>query len=118
MNSPADNGRAVRFTDRREAHEYAWLGQTLRMPAALPIAPAQNFASDNTATVHPAVMQALVDANVGHQIAYGDDTHTAECEAHLRDLLGAPVESLLVWGGTGANVVGLATMLHASEAVI
>ncbi len=88
------------------------------MPAALPIAPNQNFASDNTATVHPAVMQALVDANVGHQIAYGDDIHTAECEAHLRDLFGAPVESLLVWGGTGANVVGLATMLHASEAVI
>ena len=84
----------------------------------LPIAPAQNFASDNTATVHPAVMQALVDANVGHQIAYGDDIHTAQCAAHFRDLLGDQVESLLVWGGTGANVVGLASMLHASEAVI
>jgi threonine aldolase len=84
----------------------------------LPPAPAQNFASDNTATVHPAVMQALIDANLGHQIAYGDDPHTAECEGHFRDLFGAPVESVLVWGGTGANVVGLATMLHASEAVI
>ena len=84
----------------------------------LPIAPAQNFASDNTATVHPAVMQALVDANVGHQIAYGDDIHTAQCAAHFRDLLGDQVESLLVWGGTGANVVGLASMLHASEAVL
>ena len=84
----------------------------------LPIAPEQNFASDNTATVHPAVMQALIDANVGHHIAYGDDAFTAECEAHFRELFGAPVESLLVWGGTGANVVGLSTLLHASEAVI
>jgi threonine aldolase len=60
----------------------------------------------------------LIDANLGHQIAYGDDPHTAKCEAHFRELFGSPVESLLVWGGTGANVVGLATMLHASEAVI
>jgi threonine aldolase len=88
------------------------------MSGSLPVPPDQNFASDNTATVHPAVMDALVRANVGHQIAYGDDPFTETTAAHFRDLFGAPVESLLVWGGTGANVVGLASLLQASQAVI
>jgi threonine aldolase len=86
--------------------------------ALLPTPPAQNFASDNNATVHPAVMQALIDINVGHQLAYGSDPHTDECAARFRDLFGPKVQSLLVWGGTGANVVGLASVLHASQAVI
>ena len=88
------------------------------MPGPFPDPPLQGFASDNTATVHPAVMQALVDTNIGHQTAYGNDPHTEECSARFRDLFGASVQTLLVWGGTGANVVGLATVLQASQAVI
>jgi threonine aldolase len=88
------------------------------MPYPLPPAPAQNFASDNNASVHPTVMAALAEANVGHVLAYGSDRFTATCKEHLRDLFGADVAPLLVWGGTGANVVGLATVLQASQAVI
>ncbi len=88
------------------------------MPGLLPDPPLQSFASDNTATVHPTVMQALFDANVGHQTAYGHDPYTDECSARFRDLFGAAVTTLLVWGGTGANVVGLASVLQATQAVI
>ena len=31
------------------------------------------FFSDNTAAVHPTIMQALVDGNKGHGVAYGLD---------------------------------------------
>lgn len=88
------------------------------MPGPLPDPPLQSFASDNTATVHPSVMQALIDANVGHQTAYGHDPHTHESGERFRELFGADVMTLLVWGGTGANVVGLASVLQASQAVI
>ncbi len=38
-----------------------------------PPAPACSFASDNAAGAHPEVMEALVDANRGPSLAYGED---------------------------------------------
>lgn len=75
------------------------------------------FASDNTSGVHPDVMAALAAANTGHAIAYGDDPWTARATEAIGNLLGG-VEVLLVWGGTGGNVVGLQTMLSPQHAVI
>jgi len=80
--------------------------------------PSRAFASDNAAGVHPAVMAALAEANNGHALAYGDDRWTAENAGLMRELFGADAETFLVWGGTGANVMALATMLGPAEAVI
>ena len=57
-------------------------------------APQRAFASDNAAGVHPAVMAALQEANVGHALADGSDRWTAEFEDRMRDLFGAAVEPL------------------------
>lgn len=84
----------------------------------LPPPPASSFASDNAAGVAPAVLDALVAANEGSALAYGDDRWTAELAERFRSLFGAPVESLVCWGGTGANVVGLASLLQPWQAVI
>ena len=84
----------------------------------LPPPPSVSFASDNAAAVHPAVMDALVAANHGHAIAYGNDSYTEKLRAVMRERFEAPVEALPVWGGTGANVVSLACLLRASDAVI
>jgi threonine aldolase len=84
----------------------------------LPPPPVGSFASDNAAGVCPEVIEALVAANQGAAPAYGDDPWTRRAETALRDLFEAPVESLLCWGGTGANVVGLATLLQPWQAVI
>lgn len=83
-----------------------------------PPAPVGSFASDNAAGVSAPVMEALAAANVGPALAYGDDPWTQRAETALRDLFDAPVESLFCWGGTGANVVGLATLLQPWQAVI
>jgi threonine aldolase len=80
--------------------------------------PAASFASDNFAGVAPEVLAALAAANEGPAQAYGDDPWTARAEAALRDLFAAPVESFMCWGGTGANVVGLATVLQPWQAVL
>ena len=77
----------------------------------MPPAPTNAFASDNAAGAHPAVMEALIAANSGHALAYGDDTWTAEAEGRFRDLFGPASETFLVWNGTGANVMALATMV-------
>lgn len=84
---------------------------------ALPPPPERDFASDNTAGAHPAVLEALAAANAGHALPYGADGWTARCTERFRELFGRG-ETLLVWNGTGANVVGLMTMLRPADAVV
>src|SRR3954471_11673594 len=84
---------------------------------ALP-APRISFASDNASGVHPDVLAALVTANEGHALAYGDDPITPRAIDAFRQLFGAPVDVVFTWGGTGANVVGLQCLLAPYEGVI
>jgi threonine aldolase len=81
-------------------------------------APARSFASDNSSGVHPRVFEALVAANAGHALAYGADRWTADVAGRFAALFGRPCEVLLVWSGTGANTLALATMLGPAGAVV
>jgi threonine aldolase len=78
----------------------------------------RGFASDNYAGVHPDVLAAIAEANVGHASAYGNDEFTARAQARFREVLGDHVETYFVFNGTGANVTGLQTLLHRWEGVI
>ncbi len=84
----------------------------------MPAAPEASFASDNTAGVAPEVMEALVAANTPAAMAYGADRWSAQLTERFTELLNQPVEVLTCWGGTGANVVGLASILQPWQAVI
>lgn len=85
---------------------------------AVPSAPVHRFASDNNAGVHPAVMDALAASNHGHAVAYGDDPWTATAEADFGALFDRDVTTLMVWNGTGANVLALGTVLSPAGAVV
>lgn len=84
----------------------------------MPPAPERAFASDNAAGAHPAVVQAVLAANEGHALAYGSDRWTDEALGRFRDLFGPTSETFLVWNGTGANVMALATMAHPADCVV
>ncbi|MFP4513731.1 MAG: threonine aldolase family protein, partial [Acidimicrobiales bacterium] len=84
----------------------------------MPPAPEASFASDNTAGVAPAVMDALAAANTPAALAYDADAWSRELDGRFTELAGRPVEVLTCWGGTGANVVGLASILASWQAVI
>lgn len=83
-----------------------------------PPAPQRAFASDNAAGAHPAVIQAVVEANEGHALAYGSDRWTAEAHERFRDLFGPTAEPFLVWNGTGANVMALAATVRPGDCVL
>lgn len=87
-------------------------------PASPPAAPSGSFASDNAAGVCDEVLEAMTRANHGPALAYGNDVWTARAVADIRAVFDAEVESIICWGGTGANVVGLATMLRPWEAIV
>ena len=84
----------------------------------LPSPPDGSFASDNAAGVAPQVMDALDAANAGPALAYGDDRWTDAAVTAIREHLDSPVEVVLCWGGTGANVVGLASLLQPWQSVL
>lgn len=76
------------------------------------------FASDNSATVHPAVMEALAEANRGHSVAYGDDPWTRNAEEILKKIFGRKAEVFFVYNGTGANVIGIQAAVSSFHGVI
>ena len=78
----------------------------------------RSFASDNYAGVHPEVLAAIATANGGHQVAYGDDAYTAHIGELFRNHFGERAEVFPVFNGTGANVVGLQSMLRRWESVV
>ncbi len=80
--------------------------------------PSRSFASDNNAGVHPDIMEAIRAANDGHVIAYGDDPYTARAIKKFREHLGKDVEVFFVFGGTGANVLGLKAGTESHQAII
>ncbi|HEY1624209.1 MAG TPA: beta-eliminating lyase-related protein [Streptosporangiaceae bacterium] len=78
----------------------------------------KSFGSDNHAGTHPAILQAVIEANVGDAVAYGSDDWTARATASLRSAFRTPGEAFFVFNGSGANILGLSTLLHRHEAVI
>ncbi|MWB99160.1 beta-eliminating lyase-related protein [Agromyces seonyuensis] len=78
----------------------------------------KGFASDNYSGVHPEILQAIAEANGGHQIAYGEDDYTERLHEVFAGLFGDQVEVYPVFNGTGANVTGLTSMLPRWGAVI
>ena len=67
-----------------------------------------NFASDNTAPVAPAILDAIVQANACYARGYGDDDWTAGVERRLSEIFEREVATFLVPTGTAANALSLA----------
>lgn len=67
-----------------------------------------NFASDNTAGVAPAILEALTDANSGFALGYGNDALTQRVERQISRVFERDCAVFLVPTGTAANALGLA----------
>ncbi len=75
------------------------------------------FASDNTSGIHPEVLEAIQHANHGYAKPYGEDPYTESAIGALRNVFGKHAEIFFTFGGTGANVVGIASMARSFDAV-
>jgi threonine aldolase len=80
--------------------------------------PSRTFASDNYASAHPEVLEALHRANQGHVAAYGEDPHTASAVGKFREHFGADVSVFFVFNGTAANVLSLQALTRPFHAVL
>ena len=67
----------------------------------------RSFASDNNSGVHPAILEAIRQANTDHAVGYGDDPWTAAATEAVRRTFGPTADPYFVFNGTGANSVAL-----------
>ena len=76
------------------------------------------FASDNTAGVHPVILEEIHSANTGHTIGYGNDRYTEEALELFKRHLGPETETFFVFTGTAANVLSLSGVTRSWNSVI
>ena len=76
------------------------------------------FASDNNSGVHPRIMDALIRANEGHALSYGDDEYTDRAKEIFKGIFGEDTEVFFVYNGTGANVLGISALVNSYNSVI
>ena len=69
-----------------------------------------NFCSDNVAGASPEIVQALMTANAGSAMPYGDDTVTDRAIERLRQIFETNAEVFFLATGSSANALALATM--------
>jgi threonine aldolase len=67
-----------------------------------------NFASDNTAAMAPAILEALVRANEGFALGYGNDALTRTVERRIGEIFECDAAVFMVPTGTAANALSLA----------
>jgi threonine aldolase len=78
----------------------------------------RGFASDNNSGVHPLILKAIEEANEGHTAGYGDDPFTRQAIDIFREGFGHDTDVYFVFNGTGANVLGLSSVLRPFHSVI
>lgn len=82
------------------------------------VAARRSFGSDNNAPIAPEILQAILDANVGDAVGYGEDPWTARAIARFREHFGDATDVYFTFNGTGANVAALSSVLRPWEAVL
>ena len=78
----------------------------------------RNFASDNNSGTCPEASAILEEANHGHAPGYGDDAWTKRAIDGIRDLFEMDCEPFLVFNGTAANSLALASMCRPYHGIL
>src|SRR5688572_24199183 len=78
----------------------------------------RQFASDNYAGICPEALEAMLAANQGHAVSYGDDPWTEKAADLIRDVFEAKCEVFFVFNGTAANSLSLATLCQSYHSIL
>ncbi len=77
-----------------------------------------NFASDNTTGASPEVIEAMVRANAGQTMPYGDDAYTKQVQSRICDIFETDADVYLVATGTAANALSLSVLIQSYGAAL
>ena len=77
-----------------------------------------NFASDNVTGASDEILNAIMRANAGYAMPYGNDDLTAKVERQLSELFETDLRAFLVATGSAANSLALSVMTPSYGAVL
>lgn len=78
-----------------------------------------SFHDDYSEGAHPRILEALARSNLTQQSGYGDDEYSEDARKAIRHLIGADEAHIYFTpGGTGANLLSIASHLRPHEAII
>ncbi len=77
-----------------------------------------HFASDNYAGICPEALAAMLEANTGHEVSYGEDRWTARAADLIREVFETDCEVFFVFNGTAANSLALASLCQSYHSII
>lgn len=78
---------------------------------------AKTLASDNYAGILPGILEALADANTGHETSYGFDRYTEAAKEEFKKLFGNDIVVTFAFNGTGANVLGISCVTQTFNSI-
>ncbi len=78
----------------------------------------KSFASDNYSGMHPEILHAIQQANTEHTGSYGNDPYTDQATQKFKEYFGNDIQVFFVYNGTGANVLGLSTLIKSFNSII
>src|SRR5947199_9491435 len=78
----------------------------------------RQFASDNYAGICPEALAAMLEANHGHEVSYGNDTWTEKAANLVREVFETECEVFFVFNGTSANSLSLAALCQSYQRIL
>ena len=78
----------------------------------------KTLASDNYAGALPEIIQAIIEANTGHEGSYGSDSYTKQSLDLFSRHFGDVGAVRFVFNGTGANVLSLSTAVEPFSSIL
>lgn len=78
----------------------------------------KGLASDNHSGVHPEIMRAIQNCNVGHAPSYGTDNESVQAIQQFKRHFGEQAEVFFVFNGTAANVLSLSLICERYQSII
>jgi threonine aldolase len=78
----------------------------------------RQFASDNYSGVCPEAWAAMAEANVGHEVSYGNDHWTQRATDSIREIFETDCEVFFVFNGTSANSLSLASLCQPYHSIL
>lgn len=78
----------------------------------------RSFGSDNHSGIHPAVLEAIRQANVDHTCAYGDDVYSENLQKKVQEIFGENATIFPMFNGTGANICALRACVQPFHAIL
>src|SRR5205807_8556772 len=78
----------------------------------------RHFASDNYSGICPEAFAAMVAANQGHEVSYGNDSWTEKASNLIRDVFETDCDVFFVFNGTSANSLSLASLCQSYHSIL